>query len=93
MDEQKVTDLKSAAVLADDCALTHKKSGSPTTSHILSNHIGQVTIVNPKQNPVMRTKGHLQKLQVTNLTKVKLNKGFLSSRKDQCVFIARNLDI
>ena len=27
LDEQKVTDLKSAAMLADDYALTHKKSG------------------------------------------------------------------
>ncbi len=82
-------------MLCNDYALTHKKFKvvSPT-SHILSNHIGQVTmVVHPKQKPVMRTRGHLQKLQMTNLTKVKLNKGFLSSRMDQCVFTVRKLDI
>ena len=93
LDEQKVTDLKSAAVLADDYALTHKKSGFihnksySVKSHWLG-HSGS------KQNPVMTTRGHLQKLRVTNLTKVKLNKDFLlSSRKDRCVFIVRKLGI
>ncbi len=94
LDEQKVTDVKAAAVLADDYALTHKKVVS-LTSHILSSHIGQVTVVvRSRQNPVKRTRGHLQKLQMTNLTKVKLNKDFLlSSTKDRCVFIVRKLGI
>ena len=93
LDEQKVTDLKSAAVLADDYALTHKKWFQQQQVGFLSSHIGQVTmVVSLKVNPVIRTRGHVQRLKMINLTKLKLNKSFLSSRKDQGVFTARKLD-
>ncbi len=40
-------------------------------------------LVNPKQNPVMMKRGHLQRLPGTSLTRVKLTNGFLNSGKDR----------
>ncbi len=83
LDEQKVTDLKSAAVLDDDYALTHKKSGfSHNKPFPVKRHWSGQNGGKPQAKISIDERGHLQSLPMINLTRVKLHKGFLTSRQD-----------
>ncbi len=75
LDEQKVLHLHSTAVLDDDYALTHKRSGGfshnpyPVKSHWSDHNGGK-----PKGKPGNDDLGHLRRLPVINLTMVKVRK-------------------
>ena len=64
LDEQKVTDLKAAAVLADDYALTHKKSGfTHNKSYPVKSHWSGHSGVKPQTNkPSNEDKGSSPKV-------------------------------
>ncbi len=69
MDEQKVSDLKSTAVLADDYALAHKKSGFSHKPYLVKYHWWGHKKVNPRGKRGIG-RGHLRRLPVTSLTVV-----------------------
>ncbi len=50
-------------------------------------------MLTPKQKRSIEDKGSSPKVASDKPDTVKLNKGFLSLRKDQCVFIVRKLDV
>ena len=86
LDEQKVTDLKAAAVLADDYALTHKKSGFthnksyPVRSH-WSGHNGK-----PQTKPSNEDKGSSPKVASDKPGKGKTEQRFPKFKKGPVCF-------
>ncbi len=80
-DEHKVTDLKSAAMLADDNALTHKKCGFSHKPYPVKSHWSGHSGGKPQGKPSNDDKGLSQKVVTNKPTMLKLIKGILSSGK------------
>ncbi len=80
-------------ILADDFALTHKKSGFIYKRYAVKSNWSGRNGGKPHGKPINKNKRHLRRLPMISLTKVKLSKVFLNSGKDQCVITTRNLVI
>ncbi len=81
VDEHTVTEPKSAAVMDDAYALTHKKSGFSQEPYPVNSHWSGHNGSKPQCKPSNDDKGHLRRLPMISLTVVKLSKDSLMFRK------------
>ncbi len=86
LDQQKVSDLKSAVMLAGDCALMHKKNGFSHKPYPVKIIHQSTMVVNPKAKPGYDDLGSSQKI-----VNDKYETQFPSSETVHCVIIDTSL--